>query len=158
MDVYILRHGIAEERGAGRDADRALTDKGREKLNRVLQRAARAGVAATLILSSPYKRAWQTAEVAVDLLKYKGKVTQTDALLPEAKPEDLWREIRSRKNEGSILIAGHEPMLSATIAFLLGARDLRVDLKKGSLVHIQIDGFGVLPKGVLKWMLTPRLA
>ena len=49
-------------------------------------------------------------------------------------------------------------MLSATIAFLLGARDLRVDLKKGSLVHIQIDGFGVLPKGVLKWMLTPRLA
>ena len=158
MDLYILRHGIAESGGARPDAERALTDEGREKLHRVLERAAQAGVSASLILSSPLKRAIQTAEIAGELLGYKDKIAYTDALLPEAEPADLWRELRARRSERAILIAGHEPMLSAATSFLLGASDLRVDFKKGALVHLEIDGFGAHPQGILKWMLTAKLA
>ena len=157
MDLYILRHGIAESGGSRPDAERALTGEGRDKLRRVLDRAAKAGVSPSLILSSPLKRAIQTAEIAAEELGYKGKIERIDALLPDAEPEDLWRLIRTHANEQAVLLAGHEPMLSVTTAFLLGG-GLRVDFKKGALLYLEIDYFGARPQGTLKWMLTARLA
>ena len=56
MELYLLRHGIAEDHATS-DADRALTDEGREKVHRVMKRAAASGVSPSLIISSPYKRA-----------------------------------------------------------------------------------------------------
>ena len=61
MNLYLLRHGIAEEEGVGvPDAQRALTDEGRRKLKQVLTTALDASVLPTLILSSPLKRTMQT--------------------------------------------------------------------------------------------------
>lgn len=158
MELYILRHGIAEERGKGDDAARALTPAGREKLRRVLERAKKAGVSPSLILTSPYRRALETAEMAAKTLDYRKKIVQTDVLLPEAAPDALWEEVRRRRHEGVLLAAGHEPMLSATIAWILGAPGIKIDLKKGALVRIDLSRFGPQPQGVLRWMLTPRLA
>ncbi len=158
MELYILRHGIAEERGKGDDAARALTPDGREKLRRVLERAKKAGVSPSLILTSPYRRALETAEMAAKTLDYRKKIVQTDVLLPEAAPDALWEEVRRRRHEGVLLAAGHEPMLSATIAWILGAPGIKIDLKKGALVRIDLSRFGPQPQGVLRWMLTPRLA
>jgi phosphohistidine phosphatase SixA len=62
VQIYLLRHGIAEN--STPDSDRALTPEGREKLRRVLARARDADVAPSLILSSPYRRALETAEIA----------------------------------------------------------------------------------------------
>src|SRR5207302_78242 len=107
MELYLLRHGIAEDRNPQGDAARALTDEGRKKLRRVLERAAKAGVSPSLILSSPYKRALETAEIAAEILGYKKKIAHTDALLPEASPEAFWEEIRGRRQESAILAAGH---------------------------------------------------
>ena len=62
MQIYLLRHGIAEDAKPGRpDSERALTDEGRAKLRRVLKRARTADVTPSLILSSPYRRAMETA-------------------------------------------------------------------------------------------------
>jgi phosphohistidine phosphatase len=158
MEIYILRHGIAESRGAGPDEDRALTDEGRRKLRCVLERAGGAQVSPSLILSSPYKRAMQTAELAAEILRYRKKIVETDALLPEAAPDAFWEEIRQRRNESAVLAAGHEPMLSATVAWLLGAPAMKVDMKKGALARIDVDQFGPRPPGVLCWLLTPKLA
>ncbi|MBZ5622430.1 MAG: histidine phosphatase family protein [Acidobacteriia bacterium] len=159
MQIYLLRHGIAEEARAGRpDSERALTGEGREKLRRVLKRAQLAQVAPGVILSSPYRRAVETADVAVEVLGYKGKVVRTPALVPEASPFDAWEEIRSRKGEGSILLASHEPLMSSLVAFLLESPTLQVDMKKAALVRVDCDRFGPEPRGVLKWMITPALA
>src|SRR5690349_19601035 len=158
MEVYILRHGVAEDNNAAGDAQRALTDDGRRKLRRVLERAEKAGVAPSLIFSSPYKRARQTADLAAEILHYNGKIVQTDVLAPEASPEALWEEIRARRQENAILIAGHEPMLSASVAWLLGSPTMQVDMKKGALARIDIDRFGPKPQGLLRWLLTPKLA
>ena len=79
MQIYLLRHGIAED--GTPDSDRALTAEGREKLRRVLARARSADVAPTLILSSPYRRAVETADVAVDLLGYEGKVVDRKSVV-----------------------------------------------------------------------------
>ena len=127
MHIYLLRHGIAEDAPPGRpDAERALTSEGREKLRRVLQRARAADVTPSLILSSPYRRAVETADVAVEVLNYAGKVVKTRALLPEASPFDTWEEIRKRSDERAILLASHEPLMSSLVAFLLASPALVV--------------------------------
>lgn len=157
MELYLLRHGIAED-NAATDADRQLTDEGRQKLRRVLKRAAEAGVAPSLILSSPYKRAVETAEVAAAELDYKGKILRVGSLTPDSSPPSVWSEIRGHRDEPSILLAGHEPLFSSTVAFLLGSTQEMIDFRKAALVRIDIHGFGAQPQGVLQWMLTPKLA
>jgi phosphohistidine phosphatase len=159
MEIYILRHGAAEDARPGHpDAERQLTEEGREKLRNVLRRAQAAKVEPSLILTSPLVRAVQTAELAARILGYKGKLATTDALLPSSSPPNVWEEIRSRRDESVILLAGHEPLLSQVVAFLLGAPGLQVDLKKAALARIQMDRFGPAPKGILQWLITPRVA
>ena len=118
----------------------------------------RAGVKPSLILTSPLRRAVETAEIAAEVLGYDGKLERAQALTPERSPADVWEEIRARKDEDSILLASHEPLMSATAAFLLGTRALHVDMKKAALVRIDLDHFGPQPLGVLKWMLTPAVS
>ena len=159
MQIYLLRHGIAENAAPGTpDSERALTGEGREKLRRVLARAHAAEVAPSLILSSPYRRAVETAGIAVEVLGYQGKVVKTRALVPEASPFDTWEEIAKRPHERAILLAGHEPLMSSLAAFLLACPSLSVDMKKAALVRVDCDRLGPEPRGVLKWMLTPATA
>ena len=159
MQIYLLRHGIAEDARTGHpDSERALTGEGRDKLRRVLKRARQVGVEPATILSSPYRRAVETADVAAEVLGYQGKVLRTRALLPEASPFDTWDEIRSRKGDTSILLASHEPLMSSMVAFLLDCPALQVDMKKAALVRVDCERFGTEPQGVLKWMITPALA
>jgi phosphohistidine phosphatase len=69
MEIYILRHGIAEEaHGAMKDADRALTPEGAKKLQSVLRRARAVDVQPSIIVTSPYRRAKETAQVAAEIL------------------------------------------------------------------------------------------
>jgi phosphohistidine phosphatase len=159
MDVYLLRHGISEDARPGTsDSDRALTREGRDKLRRVLKRALEAGAVPTLILSSPYRRAVETAEIAAEALDYRGKIVHAAALVPNASPSDSWDEIRSRSGEEAILLASHEPLMSSLLAHLLGAPGLQIDFKKGAIARVVCTTTGPSPRGVLKWLLTPALA
>lgn len=156
MQIYLLRHGIAEDAKPGRpDSERPLTEEGRDRLRRVLKRARTADLDPSLILSSPYRRALETASVAAEVLAYKGEIVRTRTLVPEASPFDAWEEIRKRKDERAILLCSHEPLMSSMAAFLLDSPALQVDMKKAALVRIDCDRFGPNAAGVLKWMLTP---
>jgi phosphohistidine phosphatase len=159
MEIYLLRHGIAEDRKPGRpDSERALTGEGREKLRRVLRRAGESGARPSLVMSSPYRRAVETAAIASAELGYQGSVVNTRSLEPEASPSDTWEELRARSTEPAILVAGHEPHLGTMVAFLLGNPSMWVDMKKGALVRIDCERLGRTPSGILKWMLTPSVA
>jgi phosphohistidine phosphatase len=128
MDVFLLRHGIAEEGNPGTpDSDRALTAEGERKLREILHAAKAAGVDPSLVLSSPYKRARQTADVAVAELGYKGDIIETACLIPSARPEAVWEEIRVYKSSPALLLVSHEPLMSATLAYLLGSPALRAE-------------------------------
>ena len=158
MIIYVLRHAIAEARRQGRpDATRALTAPGMEKLRIVLRRARQAGVSPAVILTSPYTRAEETAEAAAEILGCRRKVVVTKALLPSSSPDRIWKEI-SAIEASSILIAGHEPLLSQFVAFLLNCPAFKVDLKKGALVRLDVSSSEQRPNAILKWMLTPKLA
>jgi phosphohistidine phosphatase len=159
MEIYLLRHGIAEDKSAsGRDADRRLTDEGREKLHRVLERAHAAGVTPSLILSSPLRRAMETAEIAARDLGYAGKIVRSAALEPDSSPDRIWDEIRKHPSEAAILLAGHEPLFSATVSWMLGSTRSMVHFRKGGLIRLDVESLGATPGAVLEWMIIPKLA
>ena len=159
MQVYLLRHGIAEEGSPGQsDGDRELTPEGRRKLRETLRTATHADVKPTLILSSPLVRALQTAEIARDILHAKGEVLRTKALLPSSTPEQVWEEIRVHKDENELMLVGHDPLFTSLAGYLLGAPDLQVDFKKGALMRVDFENFGPHPRGVLRWFLISKLA
>jgi phosphohistidine phosphatase len=158
LRVYVLRHGIAEDAPpGGADADRALTQDGKQKLRRVLERARDAGVRPSLILTSPLKRAAETAQIAASVLNVKRETCATKALLPAGSPERVWSEIRAQNAE-EVLIAGHEPLLSGVVAYLLGSPAVQVHMKKAALVSIELVTVDPQPRGALNWMLTPKVA
>jgi phosphohistidine phosphatase len=159
MKIYILRHGIADDQQSGQpDSERALTSDGKKKLRNVLRAAGAAGVAPSLILTSPLRRAVQTAELAAEILDYRGGLLRTNSLEPGSHPRLVWEEIRVHKEQPQILLAGHEPLFSSLTAFLLGCPDLQIDFKKGALACVEIARFSAQPHGALKWLLTPKLA
>jgi phosphohistidine phosphatase len=152
MEIYLLRHGQAEDRAPGRhDADRKLTAKGRRDVRAVLT-LAKPDLQA--ILTSGLRRADESAAIAAQL--YPGRpVTTTQSLIPTADPAAIWTELRAGKLD-RLLLAGHQPHLGSLISFLLGS-PLSLDLKKGALVRIDIEPSDP-PHGTLKWIVTPRLA
>lgn len=150
MQIYLLRHGIAEDAAPGQpDSGRALTADGRKRLAAVKRRAA---LGPMFTLSSPYLRAMQTAAI------FGGEIVETSTLEPCAEPEDAWNEIRLHKDQERILCATHEPICGRLAAYLLNAPPLRIDVKKGSLIRIDVERLGSAPHGTLKWILVPRLA
>ena len=158
MELYLLRHGIAQDQRAGEpDSSRPLTSEGQKKLAAVLRRAYESGAAPSLILSSPYLRAVQTARAAAEILHYEGEVIQTKCLTPDGIPQQVWNEIREHRSEPAILVASHEPLLSQLVAFVLGSLTMRVEMKKATMVRIDVDASRSQPHGILRWMLTPAL-
>jgi len=159
MLLYVLRHGTAEAAArSGRDADRILTSEGREKVRRVIRRAREGGMWPSLILSSPFARALETAEAAAKALGYEDEIATSNALIPEATPEEAWDEIRVHKDQAEVLVASHQPLCGQLAAFLLNSPTLEIDFRKAALVCIEVDGASARPKGVLQWMLTAKLA
>lgn len=158
MEIYLFRHGIAEEGKPGRpDSSRELTDEGRRRTADVVRLARKAGVQPTMILSSPYARAQQTAKVAAEELGYEGHILQTEALVPHSSPESVWKEIGDHADEAAVLLASHEPLLSHTVAYLLNSPALRVEMKKSAMVRIDMESLRAAPHGILRWMIVPRM-
>jgi len=159
MELYLFRHGIAEDAPPGRpDSSRALTEEGRERSAAVVRMADAAGVTPSLIASSPYARAVQTAEVAAKEFGWKGELLQLPSLVPHGTPEAVWSDIRDLRDETAVVLAGHEPLMSKLAAYLLGAPGLVVDMKKSAMVRIDVGSLGPVPRGVLRWMIVPKLA
>ena len=158
MEIYLLRHGEAEESLRIPDAERSLTAEGRRKLGGVLLRARAGGAGASLILASPLRRALETAELAAGILGTEAPIVKTNALVPDAAPAEVWDEIRIHRDEGQLLLAGHEPLLSQVIGYLLGEPGAQIEMRKGSLARVDLEGTGSQPRGVLRWLLTAGLA
>ena len=157
LKLYLVRHGIAEDARAGQsDADRRLTGEGRQKLAAGMALLARTGVRPTLIITSPLKRAIETAEIAARELNYKGDLLHSDALAPEASVRDTWEEVRAHKSEDSLLMTSHNPLCSQLAGYLLGAPNLQVQFGKGAVLCVEFDRFGPEAQGTLRFMVSAK--
>ena len=130
---------------------------GKKELRALLQFARKAGVKPTLLLSSPYRRAMETAILAETELHVEGKILETRTLTPSGEPAEVWQEIRIHKDEKAILLSSHEPLMGLLLGYLLGGLHMIVDFKKGALARVDVDAFPPQPRGVFKWMIHPKL-
>jgi phosphohistidine phosphatase len=160
MELFLLRHGIATERGKetrGNDFQRPLTPKGRRKMRRTAKAMRGLELSFDLILSSPLLRARQTADIVAEEFKLAEQLKLSKRLAPEGDSRDLIRDLK-RLHRGSkkVLLVGHEPYLSNLMATLLAGQPvIDIKLKKGGLCLLSIDSLQHGRCATLEWLLTP---
>ena len=137
VDLLLLRHGIAEERLDGLDhPDRALTARGQRRTQAVASALVKRGVLVDRLISSPYRRALETAQIAVGAgLAPSLEIHQ--ALQPCGDPLALVRHLTGR-----VCLVGHEPDLSRLASHLLGLPSNALVLKKAGLIRLKGQASG----------------
>ena len=147
-DLYLLRHGIAEERIGGRDhAERDLTARGRARTAAVVHRLVQGGVQSDVLITSPFRRAFETARIAL-AAGLAPRLVVDDALQPGGDGVSLLN-----RTERSICLVGHEPDLGCLAARLLGLRPGAIALRKAGLAHLRLAG----GEWQLQSLVRPRL-
>ena len=156
--LFILRHGEAGSRitDAAKDSDRALTANGRTEMQKIGKSLKESGLRAGRIVTSPLRRARETAEIIAQTLKIP-LLEEWDELKPDGNRESLYRKLARIETISSVVLVGHEPYLTSIIAEIIGAPDARLVLKKGGLAKVRITSFAPRVRGELCWLLTPKL-
>jgi len=161
MKIYLIRHSNAVDPGTpGYEDDslRPLTEKGRDKMKSIASALKELDVKPDLIVSSPYVRAQQTAEILAKVLKYKQELTFSDALLPMGNADNIIGEINEKYSVDELVLVGHEPCLSVLIGTLIvGNPELAINLKNGGVCCLSSDDLHTERKAVLEWLLTPKI-
>jgi phosphohistidine phosphatase len=158
LELYLIRHGIAAERGEEfpDDSKRPLTSSGIAKLRREAKALNALEVSFDVIITSPLVRTRQTADIIAESLQGTPPVVTSDALAPAGTPAAVIQELAQHARKARIALVGHEPNLGELAARLIGARS-PLAFKKGAICRIDFD---VLPpKGVgqLRWFIPPKL-
>ena len=131
-ELVLLRHGIAEPRQAGLDhPDRSLTSIGVQRTRRVVAALVRRGLRLDRLLTSPYRRASQTAQLALEAGLAPGLAVD-DRLKPGGAIETL-----ANAFEGRLGLVGHEPDLGDLACGLLGCSPGRLVLKKAGVIQMR---------------------
>jgi phosphohistidine phosphatase len=152
--IVLLRHGIAEEASAEKkDEDRGLTSEGHARMKEIARGLERVLPKAQAIYTSPLLRAVQTALWVSKGYKSRVTINTTDALAPGASPKDF-RAFMESVAERRVIIVGHEPNLTRSMAALTGVDDAKLELKKGGCYGVRLLSDGT---GALEWMLAPRV-
>jgi phosphohistidine phosphatase len=162
MNLYIVRHGIAVQRGSPGidDSERALTEEGVLKMRNIAAALCRLKYRPELMLSSPLVRARQTAEILLQAFGKGIELKILSALAPSGVRRELYREISCMNKKGvtSLMIVGHQPSLgeiAGEIAF--GSSKNFVELKKGGVCAIEMESVQGIPKGILAALLSPSI-
>jgi phosphohistidine phosphatase len=158
MNLFLLRHAIAVEPGAlsgASDADRPLSAEGKKKMRKIALGMKTLELSFDLILSSPYVRARETAEIVAH--EFGSVLEFTPRLEVGGDPATLVAEVDARaRGLTNVLLVGHEPQLSKLISYLLaGNSGLSVTMKKGGLCKLDVPRLRYARSASLEWLLTP---
>ena len=161
MDLFVLRHGEAGKSipSGSSDSKRPLTVTGERELIIISRALRKMGIRLDVILTSPLKRARQTADIVAKEFKAQNKLRQMRELSPEGDKKALYQNLSSFKEGTSILLVGHSPYLSEMVTEIVSDDgSVRLDLKKGGIVRIRITAATPKLKGELRWLISPRLS
>jgi phosphohistidine phosphatase len=156
--LLVFRHGIAEDHSAdGTDAARALTGQGVERTRAAARGLARIAEPPDVILSSPKVRALETAREAAAVF---GREVEVLDDLADGPPDAALRALAGRP-ERSVMIVGHEPMLSELVEHVCtgGRRIGFVDMRKAgcACLEVALEPDGEATAATLYWLATPKM-
>lgn len=157
MIIYFLRHASAGQSVANpkKDEKRSLDKDGIEQCGIVGRALSALDVQVDTIISSPLKRAVQTASLVGNELSYEGKLQFEDALRPGATFADFRRMLEKYIRQEAIMVVGHNPNLSEFLGRSIseGGRAASADLRKGAVAKVDMGR----SSGTLQWSLTPKI-
>jgi phosphohistidine phosphatase len=161
-ELYLMRHGIAadlESGGSSDDARRPLTPEGKLKLRGIAKGLDRLGVSLDWIVTSPLKRAVETAEIVRDVLAPSAVMDTCEALAPGAvTSQKVISFLSQHPDRTRVILVGHEPSLSELASEWIGSgHAANLAFKKGGCCLISFDESPPKPPGLLSWWLTPRI-
>ncbi len=158
LEVYLIRHGLAAERGKDwpDDAKRPLTPDGIVGLRKQARALNKLRITFDQIVASPLVRARQTAEVFSEELKGRPEVVLSDALAPAGTPAAVIQELPKHVRKPRLALVGHEPNLGELAKELIGAR-APLEFKKGGICRIDFDVLPPKSIGRLRWFVTPKM-
>jgi phosphohistidine phosphatase len=161
MILLLVRHADAGNRDPAQwpdDRMRPLTDKGRKVQTKVAKALGKLGLVPELIVTSPWTRAAQTAEVMQQALGVSAPIQSSDALAADPNPKRLDADVGTRGRDAIVAAVGHSPWIEEWAALLLTGTShaLRVDFPKSGVLAMEIDR--IAPgTGTLRFFLRPKL-
>lgn len=158
LRLYLVRHGIAVDRDDPQcppDTERPLTPKGIKKTHASALGFLALDARPDLVLTSPWLRAVQTAEIFCEVLGFSSKkILRSDALKGTSPPGDLFRELAQLKAK-EIVCFGHEPHLHLVIGHALHTSTLITELRKAGAARIDLQRISP-PHGQLVALYPPK--
>ena len=157
MIIYFLRHASAGDHIANpkKDEKRALDKAGIEQCGYVGRALNALNVQLDVMISSPLKRAIQTASLVGNELGYEGKLQLEDALRPAASFADFRQLLDKYSKHDSIMCVGHNPNLSEFVGRAISESgcEASIELKKGAVAKLETGR----NSATLQWCLTPKM-
>lgn len=141
MKLLLIRHADAAERDPERypdDRDRPITGKGERRHEKMAKRLRKLGLEPVLLLSSPWKRAWQTAQITHEVLDCPAPVA-SEALAASPSLGRIATAVGSRGKDEVIALVGHEPWMSELAGRLLTGQPggLNIDWPKSGVMGVE---------------------
>jgi phosphohistidine phosphatase len=157
-EIYLIRHGVAEERGDAwpDDAKRPLTQDGMSKLRKAARALERLGVSLDVIVTSPLVRTRQTAEIIAGGLEPHPHIVTAESMAPGGTLAAMLSDLEKQAKRSRIALVGHEPSIGELAARLIGTRH-PIPFKKGAICRIDLQGLPPAGPGDLRWFLTPKI-
>ena len=158
MELYLIRHGLAAERGDAYpdDRKRPLTTDGIQKLVREAKALAALDITFDQILTSPLVRARQTADTLAQGLAGPPLIRNVTALAPGGAVAAIMEEVAKHARQSRVALVGHEPGMGMLAARLIGTR-APLMFKKGAICRIDLDTVPPAGPGQLRWFVTPKM-
>ena len=166
LDLYLLRHGDSGKRMAvaagGNTCDVPLTIVGREEIAIIARSVKALNLRFSAIVTSPLKRAVQTAKIIAKVLAIENRISVWNDLVPEGHQAKLYNRLNQYTRDSSVLMIGHEPYLSNIMYDMIFQKNRvnqlgRISLKKAGLAKIRVISLTPNISGELRWLLTPRI-
>jgi phosphohistidine phosphatase len=156
MIVYFLRHASAGQHDVNpkKDEKRPLDQDGIDQCGYVGRALAAMDVQVDAVITSPLKRATQTAALVANEIGYEAKLQIEDGLRPAATFVDFRKLLAKYDRFEAIMVVGHNPNLSEFLGRVISGETGKngVDLKKGAVARVEV----ARQRGVLQWCVTPK--
>jgi phosphohistidine phosphatase len=155
MNLYVLRHASAGTRRANPkiDVKRPLDKEGKQQCLLVGRFLSALNVQFDRVVSSPLKRALQTASLVGNETGYDSKIDLSDGLAPEATVQKFHDLVRGLAKYENVLVVGHNPNISVFLASLIAPGRTSIRMRKGAIARVDCTR---LP-GTLHWLVDPRI-
>ena len=156
MEIYLMQHGdyVSKEQ----DPEESLSPEGKDKMNKIAQALTRIDIKIDQIITSPKKRARETAEiVATSVGSSPEKIVETPLVKALTPPQETIEYLGQFAHLKSLLIVGHLPSLARITSYLLmdGSQEM-IHFERGGIARIDVESLPTRA-GQLRWYLTPEL-